>query len=73
MIFYFLNLGFPPTKQVAVLTDYLILCLSGMSKPGFVIVFAVALITLAAEELKELLGQLRTSNLSIMLIPEQRF
>ena len=43
-----------------------------MNRPGLVIVFVVAN-TLPIDELAELLGQLRTSDLSISLIPKQWF
>ena len=56
-----------PTKDVHCLN----LSLPGMSKPGITSVFVVN--ALAVEELAELLGQLRTSDLSILLIPTQWF
>ena len=68
-----LTLNFPPTKGVPVLTDCLILSLSGINKPGLVIVSVAVVNILAADELKELLGQLRTSDISIFLIPNQWF
>ena len=52
---------FSPTKEVPVLTNYFIISLPGMNRPGLVIVFVVVLNTLGADELAELLGQLRTS------------
>ena len=51
---------FSPTKEVPVLTNCFI-SLPGMNRPGLVIVFVVVLNTLGADELAELLGQLRTS------------
>ena len=44
-----------------------------MSKPSLVIVFVVVVNTLAADELAKLLRQLRTSDLSILLILKQWF
>ena len=44
-----------------------------MSRPGLVIVFAAVVNTLAVDELAELPEQLRTSDLSILLIPKQWF
>ena len=73
VIFHCLILNFPPTKEVPVLTDCLILSLPGMNRPGLVIVFVVVVNSLAVDELAELLGQLRTSDLSILLIPKQWF
>ena len=73
VIFHCLILNFPPTKEVPVLTDCLILSLPSVNRPGLVIVFVVVVNTLAVDELAELLGQLRTSDLSILLIPKQWF
>ena len=55
------------------MTDCLILSLSGMNKPGLVIVFVAVVNTLAADNLTELLGQLMTSDLSILLNSRQWF
>ena len=44
-----------------------------MNKPCFSIEFAFVWNALAVEELAELLGRLTTSELSILVIPEQRF
>ena len=71
VIFNCLILNFPPNKEVPVLTDCLILSLSGMKKPGLVIIFIVVVNTVAIDELAELLGQLKTSDISILLIPKQ--
>ena len=71
--FHCLILNFPPTKEVLVLTYCLILSLPGMNKPGLVILFVVVVNTLAADNVAELLGQLRTSDLSVLLIPNQWF
>ena len=49
------------------------LYLSGMNNPGLVIIFADVVNNVAVGELAELFGQLRTSNLSILLIPNQWF
>ena len=73
VIFYCLILNFTHTKEILVLIDCLIVSLPGMNRPGLVIVFAVVINTLAVDELAELLGQLRTSDLSILLIPKQWF
>ena len=56
VIFYCLILNFPPTKEVPVLTDCLILSLPGINRPGLVIVFVVVVNILAVDELAELLG-----------------
>ena len=66
-----LILNFPRTKEVPVFTDCLILSLPGMNRPGLVILFVVVVNTLAIEKLAELLRQLRTSDLSILLVPKQ--
>ena len=73
VIFHCLILDFPPTKEVLVLTDYLILSQPGMNGPGLMIVFVVVVNTLAVDDLAELLGPLRASDLSILLIPNQWF
>ena len=65
MIFHCLVLNFPPTKEVPVLIDCLILPLSGMNRPGLVIVVVVVVNALAAEGLAELFGQLIISDLLI--------
>ena len=44
-----------------------------MNRLGLVIVFVVVVNTLAVDEQAELLGQLRTSDLSILLIPKRWF
>ena len=44
-----------------------------MNRPGLEIIFVVAVNTLAVDKLAELLGQWRTSDLSILLIPKQWF
>ena len=50
------------------MTDCLILSLPGMNRPGLMIVFVVVIVNvLAVDELAELLEQLRTSDLSILL------
>ena len=71
MIFNCLILNFPHTQEVLVLTECLILSLPGINRPGLVIVFVVIVNTLAVDELAELFGQLRTSDLSIWLIRKQ--
>ena len=73
VIFHCLILNFPPTKEVLVLTDCLILSLPGMNRLGLVIIFVVAVNTLAVDKLAELLGQLKTLDLSILLIPKHWF
>ena len=73
VICHCLTLSFPPTKVVTVLTDCLMLYLSGMNNPGLVIIFADVVNNVAVGELAELFGQLRTSSLSILLIPNQWF
>ena len=73
VIFHCLILNFPPTKEVPVLKDGLVLSLPGMNRPGLVIVFVVVINSLAVDKLAELLGQLRTSDLSILLISKQWF
>ena len=65
MIFHCLVLNFPPTKEVPVLIDCLILSLSGMNRPGLVIVVVVVVNALAVEGLAELFGQLIISDLLI--------
>ena len=47
VIFHCLILDFPPTKEVPVLIDGLILSLPGMNRPSLVIVFVVAVNILA--------------------------
>ena len=54
-----------PTKEVPVLIDCLILPLSGMTRPGLVIVVVVVVNVLAVEGLAELFGQLIISDLLI--------
>ena len=71
VIFHCLILNYPPTKEGP--KDRLVLSLPGMNRPGLVIVFVVVVNSLAVDELAELLGQLRTSDLSILLIPKQWF
>ena len=73
VIFHCLILNFPPTKEVLVLTDCLILSLPGMDRLGLVIIFVVAVNTLAVDKLAELLGQLKTLDLSILLILKHWF
>ena len=82
VIFHCLILNFPPIKEVAVLANCLILSLLGMNRPGLVIVFpkkqkvivfVVVVNSLTVDELAKLLGQLRTSDLSIFLTPKQWF
>ena len=73
VIFYCFTLNFPLSKEVFVSTDYLILSLPSIKKPDSVIVSAVVINTLAIDELAELLGQLKTPDLSILLIPKQWF
>ena len=74
VIFHCLILNFPPTKEVPVLTDFLILSLIGMDTFGLVMVFIVVVNTLAVDGQAELLRQLRkSSELSILLIPKQWF
>ena len=68
VIVHSLILNFPPTKKVPVLTDYLTLSLPGMNWLGLVTVFVVVVNTLAVDKQGELLGQLRTSDPSILLI-----
>ena len=65
VIFHYLVLNFPPTKEVPVLIDCLILSLSGMNRPGLVIVVVVVVNALAVEGLAELFGQLIISDLLI--------
>ena len=65
VIFHCLVLNFPPTKEVPVLIDCLILSLSGMNRPGLVIVVVVVVNALAVEGLAELFGQLIISDLLI--------
>ena len=65
VIFHCLVLNFPPTKEVPVLIDCLILPLSGMNRPGLVIVVVVVVNALAVEGLAELFGQLIISDLLI--------
>ena len=65
MIFHCLVLNFPPTKEVSVLIDCLILSLSGMNRPGLVIVVVVVVNALAVEGLAELFEQLIISDLLI--------
>ena len=65
VIFHCLVLNFPPTKEVPVLIDCLILTLSGMNRPGLVIVVVVVVNALAVEGLAELFGQLIISDLLI--------
>ena len=65
VIFHCLVLNFPPTKEVSVLIDCLILSLSGMNRPGLVIVVVVVVNALAVEGLAELFGQLIISDLLI--------
>ena len=50
VIFHCLILNFPPTKEVPVLTDFLILSLPGMNNLGLVIVFVVVVNTLVVDE-----------------------
>ena len=50
VIFHCLILNFPPTKEVLVLTDFLILSLPGMNSLGLVIVFVVVVNTLVVDE-----------------------
>ena len=50
VIFHCLILNFPPTKEVPVLTDFLILSLPGMNSLGLVIVFVVVVNTLVVDE-----------------------
>ena len=65
VIFHCLVLNFPPTKEVPVLIDCLILSLSGMNRPGLVIVVVFVVNALAVEGLAELFGQLIISDLLI--------
>ena len=55
------------------MTDCLILSLPGMKWFGVVIVFVVVVNTLFVDEQADLLGQLKTSDLSIVLILKQWF
>ena len=73
VIFHCLILHFPPTKEVPVLTDCLTLSLPGMNRLGLVIVFVFVVNNLAVDEQAELFRPLRTSDLSILLIPKQWF
>ena len=49
VIFHCLILNFPTTKEVPVLTDFLILSLAGMNRLGLVTVFAAVINTLAVD------------------------
>ena len=69
--FNFLILNFPPTKEAPVLTGCLILTPTGTNKPVLVIVFVVVVNALVVDEMVELLGELLTSDLLILLIPKQ--
>ena len=66
------NLKFS-TQQRSSCFDRLILYLPCINKPDLVVIFVVPVNILAVDELAELRGQLRTSDLSILLIPKQWF
>ena len=65
------NLTLSTPKEPHALIDCFILSLPGMNNPGLVIVFLVVVNTLAVDELAELLGQFKTSDLLILWIPKQ--
>ena len=73
VIFHCLTLNFPPTKEVPILTDSVILSLPGINKTDLVIIFVVPVNILAVDEPAGLLGQLRTFYLSILVISELWF
>ena len=73
MIFHCLILSFLPTKEVPVFTDCLNTISAWCEQAYLVVVFVVVVNTLAVDEQAELLRQLRTSDLSILLIPKQWF
>ena len=58
-------------RSAPVLTGCLILTPTGTNKPVLVIVFVVVVNALVVDEMVELLGELLTSDLSILLIPKQ--
>ena len=60
VIFHCLILNFPPTKEVPVLTDCLILSLPGMNSLGLVIVFVVVVNTLVVDEQAGTVDDIRT-------------
>ena len=73
VIFHCLILSFLPTKEVPVFTDCLNTISAWYEQAYLVVVFVVVVNTLAVDEQAELLRQLRTSDLSILLIPKQWF